>query len=339
MKIAVVASPVTPLLTAQAGGAQAFLCDLARGLAGRGHEVELYCAEGSEVEGVELVPVAVEAGAARALVMPGGPGPGEVPELRRAFERLFAELRRRGADAVSQHAFDAEAIELAEDLEARVVHTLHLPPLVPAVVEAARATARELATVSEAAQRDWAAAGVPVAVLPNGVPDWETGPVEVAPIALLAGRLSPEKGIEDGVEAARLAGLRPVVAGGAYDPHYHPELYGALVVGPLRRRSLWRLMAAASVTLMPVKWEEPFGLVAAEAQVAGCPVAAYARGALPEVVAEGQGGFLARPDDVADLARAIHDCLALDRSAVRAQARARLLLDRSLDRYEDALRG
>jgi glycosyltransferase involved in cell wall biosynthesis len=268
-------------------------------------------------------------------VLPGGPPAGEVPELRRAFERLFVELRRRGADAVSQHAFDAEAIELAEGLP--VLHTLHLPPLVSAVVAAARATRSRLATVSAAARREWAAAGVETLLLPDGVPDWQPEPGPVEPVALIAGRISPEKGIEDAVAAARLAGLRPIVIGGAYDPGYRPRLEGVEVRPPLPRAELWRLMGASAVTVMAPRWEEPFGLVAAEAQVAGCPVAAYARGALPEVVADGQGGFLARPDDVADLARAIRDCLRLDRAAVRAQARPRLLLDRSLDAYEEAL--
>ena len=336
MRIAVVASLVTPLLPVQAGGAQAFVADLARGLARRGHRVHLYCAEGSSLPGVELVLIPVETGIARALVMPGGAPVAPVPELRRGFERLFAELRRRGADAVSQHAFDAEAIELAEGLP--VTHTLHLPPLVPAVVAAARATRSRLATVSAASRADWARSGVDALLLPDGVPDWQPEPGPVEPIALIAGRISPEKGIEDGVAAAQRAGLRPVVVGGDYDPAYRARLTGVEIRPPLARPELWRLMARAAVTLMPVKWEEPFGLVAAEAQVAGCPVAAYARGALPEVVGEGAGGFLARPDDVEDLERAIRACLGLERTRVRAQARERLLLDRSLDAYEEALR-
>ncbi|HKW08428.1 MAG TPA: glycosyltransferase family 4 protein, partial [Candidatus Dormibacteraeota bacterium] len=57
MKIAVVASPVTPLRPAQLGGAQAFVCDLAAGLAARGHDVTLHCSEGSEVGGVRLAMV------------------------------------------------------------------------------------------------------------------------------------------------------------------------------------------------------------------------------------------------------------------------------------------
>ena len=327
---------MTPLLPVQAGGAQAFVADLARGLAGRGHQVELYCSGGSEVAGVELVEIPVEAGVTRALVLPGATRSEAVPELREGFERLFAELRRRGADAVSQHAFDAEAIELAEGLP--VVHTLHLPPLVPSVVAAARSSRARFATVSRAAQSGWAAAGVETELLPDGVPDWrpELGPIDQ--VALIAGRISPEKGIEDGVAAARLAGLEPVVVGGDYDHAYRRGLVGVEIRPPLPRADLWRLMARAAVTVMPVKWEEPFGLVAAEAQVAGCPVAAYARGALPEVVAEGAGGFLARPDDVNDLAAAIGRCLQLDRALVREQARETLLIDRSLDAYEEALR-
>lgn len=335
MRLAVVASPVTPLLPVQAGGAQAFLTDLARGLADRGHSVSVYCAAGSAVPGVELVQVPVDAAVARAMVMPGGAPAGAVPELRQAFEALFAELRRRGADAVSQHAFDAEAIELAEGLP--VLHTLHLPPVVPSVVAAACATSSRLATVSLSCRREWAKVGVDAIVLPDGVPDWQPEPGPIRPIALIAGRISPEKGIEDGVAAARLAGLEPLVVGGDYDPAYRARLAGVEIKPPLARHELWRLMARSAVTLMPVKWEEPFGMVAAEAQVAGCPVAAYARGALPEVVADGAGGFLAKPDKVEDLAQAIGRCLELDRAAVRAQARERLLLDRSLDAYEKAL--
>jgi len=73
------------------------------------------------------------------------------------------------------------------------------------------------------------------------------------------------------------------------------------------------------------------------AQMAGCPVAAYRRGAMPEVVEDGVSGFLADPDDAVALAIAIRRCLALDRDAVRASALRRLGLDAALDGYEAAL--
>src|SRR5260370_1503716 len=111
LKIAVVSSLVTRLQPAQLGGAQAFLSDLATGLSQRGHEVLVYCAEGSELPGVDLVEIPVGPVADQALMMPGSRDePAASPAMRRAFELLFEELRRLGADVVSQHAFDAEAI-------------------------------------------------------------------------------------------------------------------------------------------------------------------------------------------------------------------------------------
>lgn len=97
------------------------------------------------------------------------------------------------------------------------------------------------------------------------------------------------------------------------------------------------MMAGTAVTVCAVRWDEPFGLVAAEAQMAGCPVAGYRRGALPEVVEGGVGGILVDPDDIDALSGAIRDCLTLDRQLVRASARRRLGLEAALDRYEVAL--
>jgi glycosyltransferase involved in cell wall biosynthesis len=71
--------------------------------------------------------------------------------------------------------------------------------------------------------------------------------------------------------------------------------------------------------------------------MAGCPVAAFARGGLPEVVEDGVGGVLATPDDVGALAAAITACRDLDRGRVRASARRRLGLEAAVDRYEVAL--
>src|SRR2546430_5892306 len=147
MKIAVVASPVTPLRPAQLGGAQAFICDLALGLARRGHDVTLHCAEGSEVPGVRLATVPAPRDAHAALVMPGGAPPPPAPGVAAALAAMFERIAADRVDVVSQHAFDAPAFEL--QLEVPIVHTLHLPPIVPAVVMAAmRVRARRLGPAS-----------------------------------------------------------------------------------------------------------------------------------------------------------------------------------------------
>lgn len=341
MRLAVVAPLVTPLRPAQAGGAQAFVADLSLELTRRGHDLTLYCAQGSEVPGVRLDEVPVEAEISAALVRPGGTTAERVPAVARAFEAAFERVRARGADAVTQHGFDAEAFELSADLP--VLHTLHLGPVVPAVVEAARTTAAAVAVPSLTMREAWAAAGVAAAyVLHNGVPDFDPGPVEPGEYALIAGRISPEKGVVEGVRAARAAGLRPLVVGAIYDEDYFTAhvapLLGAGELLPVQpRERLWRIMARAAVTLMPVRWEEPFGLVAAEAQVAGCPVVAYRRGALPEVIAEGVGGFLVEPDDFEGFVAAIEQAAGLDRAEVRRAARKRLLMPACAAAYEAAL--
>ncbi len=337
MKIAIVASPVTALRPAQLGGAQAFICDLALGLGGRGHDVTLYCAEGSKVPGVQLAMVPAPRDGAAALVMPGGPAPPPTPGVAGALSEMFEMISSADVDVVSQHAFDAPAFELAHGFP--VLHTLHLPPLVPAVLDAAaQVEPSRLATVSQSCRAAWSAAGVPVGrLLPNGVGDVGSPPSQVDRAALVAGRISPEKGIEHAITAARAAGLRVRIAGAHYDPAYEVDLRGAENLGPLPRDELRRVMARAAVTICAVRWDEPFGMVAAEAQMAGCPVAAYRRGALPEVVEDGVSGFLAEPDDTNALGRAIERCVKLDRSAVHASAQRRLGLDAALDRYESAL--
>lgn len=313
------------------------MCDLATGLSQRGHEVLLYCAEGSEVPGVDLVEIPVGSGAYQALMMPGSRDePAASPVMRRAFEILFKELRRQGADAVSQHAFDAEAIEMSHGLPA--LHTLHMPPISKRVLGEVLRSQAAFATVSESCRRSWTTAGAgQVSVLRNGVPAFTVDDVPIRKDALLAGRLSPEKGFEDGIAAARAIGLRPVVVGVPYDPSYQIDLNGAVVLPPQPRSQLWQLMAGATVTLLPVHWDEPFGMVGAEAQMAGCPVAGYARGGLVEIVEQGVSGFLSEPGDIKALAEAALDAAKLDRAAVRASAVNRLGLEASLDAYEAAL--
>lgn len=338
MRIAVVASPVTPLRPAQTGGAQSVICDLAVGMVRRGHNVLLYCVEGSEVAGVELVMVPTPADASKALVMPGGAPAIPTPGVTEAITAMFRGVEASRPDVVSQHAFDAPAFEMAEMLPS--LHTLHLPPIEPAVVAALRLIpAARLATVSQSCRRDWEAAGVQIGlVIPNGVSDSPVTVDQVEDVVLIAGRISPEKGVDHALRAARLAGVRCRIAGSLYDPGYVVDLVGAEVLGSIPRDDLRRAMERSAVTVCAIRWEEPFGLVAAEAQMAGCPVAAYRRGAMPEVIEEGVSGFLATPDDVSDLARAIAKCRMLDRRNVRASAQRRLGLEKMLSAYEAAFK-
>ncbi len=352
MRITLVAPLVSPLRPAQVGGSQAVVADLASGLTARGVDVELVAPRGSRVPGVRL---------RRA---PGGPFPvellrapsdGDAPHRAPAswpavqapaYLRLAAELRDGRPDVVHAHAFDWPSFYALAATGLRVIHTLHMPPFDPAVVAAARAALAtqprpRFVAVSRASARAWRGI-VPVdAVITNGM-DPDSVPFNPNPepdVAIVAGRISPEKGTHLAIAAARRAGLRVVVAGDPYDRGYYEEKVAPLLDdavemrGRQTRRRLAMLFGRAAVALVASLWEEPFGMVALEANLAGTPVAGFARGGLPEAVGSG-GGVLTEQSTVAALARAIPRAIALDRAAVRRQAARRHPLSRTLDRHQ-----
>jgi glycosyltransferase involved in cell wall biosynthesis len=110
------------------------------------------------------------------------------------------------------------------------------------------------------------------------------------------------------------------------------------VYGGVPRTSLWAAMSRASVVLCPARWDEPFGMAAAEAQACGTPVIAFRRGGLGEMIDDGVTGFLVSPDDVRAAADAVRQVTRLSRPACRAHAERDLDLERSLDAHEQLYR-
>jgi glycosyltransferase involved in cell wall biosynthesis len=341
---------VTAIREPQRGGSQAFVSDLARGLAGRGHDVHVYAASGSEIPGVEVIDTGVDprslTGTLYRASGSSGPAAPESAAAESAFATAYMTMQVIRYDMVHNHAFDAPAIRLATALRAPVVHTLHLPPD-QAVAAALRHAARRdrppaVAAVSEFQASAWRRI-VPVdAVLPPGL---RTRVIPWSPAAgdgaVFAGRLSPEKGTAEAIDIARAAGVRIDVYGDVYDPGYSREQIdprrawpGVTVHRAVPRTSLWAAMARAAVVLCPARWDEPFGLAAAEAQACGTPVVAFRRGGLGEVIVDGVTGFLVPPDDVQAAADAVGKVAGISRPACREHAEGHLDLDLSLDAHE-----
>lgn len=341
MRIGLLAPLVTPIREPQLGGSQALLADLARGLAERDHDVEVLAATGSEIDGIRVVDTGVDPEILRdALFRAEGETHRATPAVREAFARAYDLVRGAGYDLVHAHAFDAPAIELAGDLGCPVVHTLHLPPD-DGIARAVRHAEATVACVSRSQMEAWARLVRVGALLPDGVPSgripWSASGGEAA---LFAGRFSPEKGAGDAIGIARAAGVPIVVVGSPYDPDYaaaHVEPHrgepGVEIRDALPREELWELMAASRTVLCPVAWEEPFGLVAAEAQAAGTPVIAYPRGGLREIVRDGETGALVADAEAA--AAALRDADRYDRMTCRRHAERSLGLERTLDAHED----
>jgi glycosyltransferase involved in cell wall biosynthesis len=93
-----------------------------------------------------------------------------------------------------------------------------------------------------------------------------------------------------------------------------------------------KLMAQARAFLFPISWEEPFGLVVAEALAAGTPVIATPRGSLPELVEQGVTGFLGESDE--ELATFVRRAGEIDRAACRRRAEEKFSVGRMVSDYE-----
>src|SRR5579859_2929950 len=361
MKIAIMAPLVTAIREPQRGGSQAFVSDLAPGLAGRGHDVHVYAASGSEIPGIELIDTGIDPRSlAGTLYRASGPSAGEPGEAEpaaaaaaaaeSAFTTAYMAMQGIRYDVIHNHAFDAPAVRLAAALRAPVVHTLHLPPDT-AVSAALRHAARRgrppaVAAVSAFQANAWRRV-VPVdAILPpyppTSVIPWSG---TAGQGALFAGRLSPEKGAAEAIDIARAAGVPIDVYGDVYDPGYSREQIdprrswpGVTAHQAVPRASLWPVMARAAVVLCPARWDEPFGMAAAEAQACGTPVVAFRSGGLSEVIMDGVTGFLVPPDDLDAAAEAVSNAPGLSRQACREHAASHLDLELSLDAHERTYR-
>jgi glycosyltransferase involved in cell wall biosynthesis len=313
--------------------------------------VHVYAATGSEIPGVEVIDTGVDPRLLADTLYRAGPATGE-PEAaasaaaEAAFTTAYTAIQMIRYDVIHNHAFDAPAVRLATTLQAPVVHTLHLPPdqaVAAAVRHVARGSRPPAVAVVSAFQADAWRRIVPVdAILPpyppTSVIPWSG---EAGQGALFAGRLSPEKGAAEAIDIARAAGMPINVYGDVYDAEYSREQIDPRRAWPdvtvhqgIPRTSLWEAMTRAAVVLYPARWDEPFGLAAAEAQACGTPVVAFRRGGLGEVIVNGVTGFLVPPDDIQAAAEAVSKVAGISRPACREHAVGQLDLELSLSAHE-----
>jgi glycosyltransferase involved in cell wall biosynthesis len=147
--------------------------------------------------------------------------------------------------------------------------------------------------------------GVPIHVVPQVQRSFAEGSRAAAgEHAVVAARLSAEKGVDVAVEACSRAGLPLVVAGDGPEAAAIRARAGDRVtfVGQVPPAEVAALRARAALAIVPSRCSEVMPLAAVEAMAAGVPVVASAMGGLPELV--GDPAALVPPDDRAALATA-----------------------------------
>lgn len=123
---------------------------------------------------------------------------------------------------------------------------------------------------------------------------------------LYFGRIHHDKGTKEAVEIAKALNMRIIIAGIIQDQEYfndhvkpflnegEVEYVGS--VGPEKRDEL---LGNAKLLLHPINFNEPFGLSIIEAMACGTPVVALNKGSMPELITNGENGFLVNNSDEA----------------------------------------
>ena len=338
VRVMLTADPELPVPPRLYGGIERIIALLAEGLSARGHDVTLV-ARGESTARVRVVPYRrLDSSAGSALI--------------NAFD-IARAVRRHRPDVI--HSFGRLASLVA-------VFPTRLPKIMsyqreitPRSIVWGRRLSRGRLTFTACSHHmvDGVRHLAPWRVIYNAV---DVGRYRLAPVVssdaplVFLGRIEAIKGPHLAIDIARRSGRRLVLAGnvpdehrGFFDEKIRPLIDGYRVeyIGPVDDGQKSELLSSASALLMPILWEEPFGIVMAEALACGTPVIGLRRGAVPEVVEEAVTGFVRdSPDELVEAVAAVGT---LDRVACRRAAERRfspeILVDAHEVLYRDVLSG
>jgi len=340
MRILMTADPYLPVPPRLEGGIERMVDVLVRGLVRRGHDVTVFAHPASTTP-AKLVPYGAPPHVGR------GPRMSEIMQVAGGLWR-----RRSEADLIHSFGRLAALFPVLPIRRLPKIQSYHRSPVPWAGVRnAMRLAGPSLcftacsASVSRPSPSHGALGG-----------RWHTihNAVEIgryrfvarvaadAPFVFL-GRLERIKGVHHAIAIARAAGRPLVIAGPRaeagpeaeyFDRQVAPEIDGSAVryVGPVDDAQKSDLLGTAIALVMPVDFDEAFGLVMIEAMACGTPVVAFARGGIPEVIREGVNGMLCRTVEEAVAAAAGLD--RIDRAGVRADCEARFSEDVMVSAYE-----
>ena len=304
---------------------------LADELAARGHDVTLFASGGSVTK------------AKLDSVFDPAPGPTKIGDTYLEVMHAFHAYERAGEfDVIHDHA-GMVGLAIAASVGHNVVHTVHGPLIEDALRWYRMVSGRvDFVAISDSQMKpgpdlSWAGRvynGIPVERYPFRT--------EKEDFLLFVGRVNREKGPEVAVDVARRTGARLVMAAAIkekfeqsyWDENVKPILTGKEeILGEITVDEKADLMARARAVLFPIQWEEPFGLVMAEANACGTPVLAFPRGAVPEVIADGETGFLCA--DAAAMSEAVGRVEEIDPHACRARVEKMFSAQAMTSGYED----
>jgi glycosyltransferase involved in cell wall biosynthesis len=168
---------------------------------------------------------------------------------------------------------------------------------------------------------------------------------EKPPYLAFLGRFSPDKGPQQAIAIAKQTNWRLKMAGKVdsansqfFEQEIAPHIDGQQIeyLGEINHAEKTQLLGNAAITLFPINWQEPFGLVMIESMATGTPVIAINLGSVPEVIAHGKTGFVCK--NYAEMAAMIPLALELNRQTCRKYVENNFSVSQMVNGYEAVYR-
>ena len=314
LKIVLISTPIGFVGSGRGGGVELTMSSLIQGLLGLGHEVILVAPEGSilpkDCLGATLVSV-------KGIDQPSWQhqkrfSPVVIPHngvLPRLLEKAL-EIGR-SADAVINFSYDWLPLWITKNIAVDLFHLISMgavSEVMKSVIEDLSKTKHSrLAFHTHRQASDYLLSKAPE-VVGNGfdLKKYDFQPKGDGPLGW-AGRIAPEKGLEDAVAVAGSMNDRLLVWGVIEDSSYAEFIEASAPKhtidwrGFLPTDELQKQLGTCRAFLNTPKWNEAYGNVVVEAMACGVPVIAYDRGGPGEIINSGETGWLVTPDDVEEM--------------------------------------
>ncbi len=334
LKIAMVAPLIEPVPPPLYGGTERVVSVLTEELVRRGHEVTMFASGDSQTSaqlvaccerGLRLDPTAKDYVAYTLF------GCGE------------AYVRADEFDIIHNHN-DYIAFPFARMALTPTVTTVHGRLDLPEVSRIYEAFSEQRLVSISNDQQTWLENGRWVGTVHNGIDiDNYHFREEAGDYLVFLGRIAPEKRVDRAIEIARDVGMRLIIAAKVdkVDQDYYENAIKPLIernpsviefIGEVDEREKDQLLGGAYAYLFPVDWPEPFGLTMAEAMATGTPVIATRAGSVPEVVIDGETGFVCR--SFSAMVNAVSRIGEIDRRVCRAYVEEHFSPRAMADGYE-----